>query len=247
MNVGWIENGDYIKVKGVAFGTGATSFTARVASATSGGRIEVRLDSATGPLVGTCTVAGTGGWQTLDDRRPARSPAPPARTTCTCGSPAAAATCSTSTGGSSAAGAAATPTAYRITNRNSGQVIDVQQPNLDDLAVIGQWTSNGTAWQQWRFLDAGNGNVRLQSVHSGKCVDVSGASHRRRRRGHPVHLPRRRQPGRSPGARPVTATPSWSTSTAASASPWSTARPRRVPRWSSGPAAAATSMQWSRS
>ena len=53
-----------IKVKGVAFGTGATSFTARVASATSGGTIELRLDSATGTLVGTCAVAGTGGWQT---------------------------------------------------------------------------------------------------------------------------------------------------------------------------------------
>ena len=64
MNVGWIENGDYIKVKGVAFGTGATSFTARVASATSGGRIELRLDSVSGAVVGTCTVAGTGGWQT---------------------------------------------------------------------------------------------------------------------------------------------------------------------------------------
>ncbi|MET8466777.1 family 43 glycosylhydrolase [Micromonospora zamorensis] len=64
MNVGWIENGDYVKVKGVAFGGGATSFSARVASATSGGRIEVRLDSATGPVVGTCTVGGTGGWQT---------------------------------------------------------------------------------------------------------------------------------------------------------------------------------------
>ncbi|WP_343060026.1 family 43 glycosylhydrolase [Micromonospora jinlongensis] len=63
MNVGWIENGDYVKVKGVAFGGGATSFTARVASATSGGRIEVRLDSASGPVVGTCTVGGTGGWQ----------------------------------------------------------------------------------------------------------------------------------------------------------------------------------------
>jgi arabinoxylan arabinofuranohydrolase len=64
MNVGWIDNNDSIKVKGVAFGGGATSFSARVASATSGGRIEVRLDSASGPLVGTCTVGGTGGWQT---------------------------------------------------------------------------------------------------------------------------------------------------------------------------------------
>ncbi|MDA1361359.1 family 43 glycosylhydrolase [Glycomyces luteolus] len=64
MNVGWIENGDWIKVKGAAFGTGANQFTARVASATTGGRIEVRLDGQNGPLVGTCTVGGTGGWQT---------------------------------------------------------------------------------------------------------------------------------------------------------------------------------------
>jgi hypothetical protein len=63
-SVAYIENGDWVKVKGVAFGTGATSLTARVASATSGGKIEVRLDGATGTLAGTCTVAGTGGWQT---------------------------------------------------------------------------------------------------------------------------------------------------------------------------------------
>ncbi|MEQ4305825.1 glycoside hydrolase family 43 protein [Plantactinospora sp. B6F1] len=64
MNVGWIENGDWIKVKGVAFGAGAGSLSARVASATSGGRIEVRLGGSNGTLVGTCTVPGTGGWQT---------------------------------------------------------------------------------------------------------------------------------------------------------------------------------------
>ncbi|MFB4292228.1 family 43 glycosylhydrolase [Nonomuraea sp. ATR24] len=63
LNVGFIENGDHLKVKGVAFGNGASSFTARVASATSGGRIELRLGSATGALVGTCAVTGTGGWQ----------------------------------------------------------------------------------------------------------------------------------------------------------------------------------------
>jgi arabinoxylan arabinofuranohydrolase len=59
-----IENGDYIKVKGVDFGDGATSFETRVASASSGGNIELRLNSPTGTLVGTCAVSGTGGWQT---------------------------------------------------------------------------------------------------------------------------------------------------------------------------------------
>jgi hypothetical protein len=64
MNVGWIENGDWIKVKGAAFGTGAASFTARVASGGGGGDIELRLGGPTGALVGTCDVSATGGWQT---------------------------------------------------------------------------------------------------------------------------------------------------------------------------------------
>jgi arabinoxylan arabinofuranohydrolase len=64
MDVTAIENGDYIKVKGVDFRSGATSFTARVASADSGGMIEIRLDSQTGTLVGTCTVGATGNAQT---------------------------------------------------------------------------------------------------------------------------------------------------------------------------------------
>ncbi|KAH7018466.1 glycosyl hydrolase [Microdochium trichocladiopsis] len=64
INVANINNGDYIKVKGVDFKGGASSFTARVSSATSGGRIELRTGSKSGSLVGTCTVPATGGWQT---------------------------------------------------------------------------------------------------------------------------------------------------------------------------------------
>lgn len=64
LDVANIENGDYIKVEGVAFGNGATTFTARVSSANSGGKIELRLGSTSGTLIGTCSVGGTGGWQT---------------------------------------------------------------------------------------------------------------------------------------------------------------------------------------
>ncbi|HYQ01894.1 MAG TPA: glycoside hydrolase family 43 protein [Polyangiaceae bacterium] len=63
MDVTSINNGDYIKVKNVDFGSGATSFDARVASANSGGSIELHLDSQTGTLLGTCAVSGTGGAQ----------------------------------------------------------------------------------------------------------------------------------------------------------------------------------------
>lgn len=67
MNVTAISNGDYIKVKGVDFGSGAVSFEARVAAASAGGNIELRLDRHDGMLVGTCAVPNTGGaqqWQT---------------------------------------------------------------------------------------------------------------------------------------------------------------------------------------
>ena len=64
MNVTDIDNGEFIKVAGVDFGEGATSLDVRVASAGSGGGIEVRLDSQTGTLVGTCAVTGTGAAQT---------------------------------------------------------------------------------------------------------------------------------------------------------------------------------------
>jgi len=64
LNVANIENGDWIKVSALDFGDGAKAFDARVASAGSGGTIELRLDSNTGKLIGTCTVPVTGGWQT---------------------------------------------------------------------------------------------------------------------------------------------------------------------------------------
>ncbi|XVV00487.1 glycoside hydrolase family 43 protein [Actinosynnema sp. CA-248983] len=63
MNIGWLENGDWTKVKNVAFGAGATRFSARVASPATGSAIEVRTGSATGPVVGRCAVPNTGGWQ----------------------------------------------------------------------------------------------------------------------------------------------------------------------------------------
>jgi cytochrome c len=61
--VGFIENGDWISFTPYNL-SGATSFSARVASAGSGGTISLRAGSATGPVVGTATVASTGGWET---------------------------------------------------------------------------------------------------------------------------------------------------------------------------------------
>lgn len=66
-SIGYIENEDYAVYSNIDFGRGSESFQARVASNTSGGNIEIRLDSITGTLIGTCPVTGTGDWQTWTD------------------------------------------------------------------------------------------------------------------------------------------------------------------------------------
>ncbi len=63
MNVTEVSNGDYIKVAGVDFGTGASSFEVRAASGAQGGNLELRLGSKGGDLLATCAIEGTGGWQ----------------------------------------------------------------------------------------------------------------------------------------------------------------------------------------
>ncbi|MBR7037960.1 MAG: family 43 glycosylhydrolase [Oscillospiraceae bacterium] len=66
-DVGFIENKDYVKVSGVGFGDGAAKFKASIASAGSGGKIELHLDAASGPVIGVCDVPVTGGWQDWEE------------------------------------------------------------------------------------------------------------------------------------------------------------------------------------
>lgn len=64
MNLTDLNNGDWVSLAGVDFGSqGARKFNARVASAGPGGNIELHLDSPDGKLIGTCRVEPTGGAQ----------------------------------------------------------------------------------------------------------------------------------------------------------------------------------------
>jgi arabinoxylan arabinofuranohydrolase len=65
MNVCNIENGDWIKIRGVDFGKkGVQKFSASVAGTVGNGQIELRLGNPAGTLIGTCKVASTGDMQT---------------------------------------------------------------------------------------------------------------------------------------------------------------------------------------
>jgi hypothetical protein len=67
-------------------------------------------------------------------------------------------------------------TYYRITNVNSGKVIDVIGQSTANNAEVKQYTWNGGGNQKWAFEDAGSGFFRLVNQNSGKCLDVASAS-----------------------------------------------------------------------
>jgi arabinoxylan arabinofuranohydrolase len=124
-----IQNGDYIKVEGVDFKAGAASFDARVASGSTGGAIELHLDSQTGPLVGTCAVAGTGGWQKWETK-----------------------TCAVS-------GVTGVHDLYLKFTGGSGLLFNFNWWKFDpvDTTGIGTGLKNGTGWRQTMEIRTNNG------------------------------------------------------------------------------------------
>jgi hypothetical protein len=61
-NIDFLSNGSSTSYNAINL-TNLASFSARVASAGTGGSIQICLDSPTGAVVGTCSVSPTGGWQ----------------------------------------------------------------------------------------------------------------------------------------------------------------------------------------
>jgi Carbohydrate binding module (family 6)/F5/8 type C domain len=178
-DIGGIESGDWSAYNNINL-TGVNTFVARVASASSGGNIEVRLDSPSGTLVGTCVVAGTGGWQTYLN-----------------------AYCNIS-------GASGTHTVYLVYTGGGGSLFNVQffgfypappslshqlivgntyalksltnakyvtAPNGGTNSLIAQSVSVGTP-EQFKVVDAGGGNIGLLALVNTQyvCAENNGAS-----------------------------------------------------------------------
>ncbi len=68
------------------------------------------------------------------------------------------------------------PTYYRVTNRNSGKVMDVVSNSTANSAEVKQYTWNSGGNQRWQFEDAGGGYFRIVNQNSGKCLDVASGS-----------------------------------------------------------------------
>ncbi|MGD9211757.1 MAG: RICIN domain-containing protein [Desulfobacteraceae bacterium] len=62
---------------------------------------------------------------------------------------------------------------YRIINRNSNKLLEVENADTSDGANVVQWTNNGHACQQWQFEDTGDGYYLIRNANSGKLLEVS--------------------------------------------------------------------------
>ena len=58
-----LRTGSWLQFDQLDFGPGVHTMQARVAAGGAGGTLEIHLDSPTGPLLGRCPVASTGGWE----------------------------------------------------------------------------------------------------------------------------------------------------------------------------------------
>lgn len=62
-------------------------------------------------------------------------------------------------------------TAYRLTNTNSGKVLDAVNCGTANGTTVDLWASLGNTCQQWKFAGAGNGHYTISNVNSGKVLD----------------------------------------------------------------------------
>lgn len=80
--IGWIDAGDWARYDGIDLGMETRQLEFRVASAVSGGIIQVRLDGPEGELLGSCVVPGTGDWQSWRSVSASIKPTGGVRTLC---------------------------------------------------------------------------------------------------------------------------------------------------------------------
>ncbi|MFJ5955250.1 glycosyl hydrolase family 95 catalytic domain-containing protein [Paenarthrobacter sp. NPDC092416] len=63
------------------------------------------------------------------------------------------------------------PTTFKLVNRSSGKVMDVDGQSHNDGAAVIQWPWTGGTNQQWTLIPVHDGSFRLASVMSGKVLD----------------------------------------------------------------------------
>jgi hypothetical protein len=189
-DVGSIEDGDWWSFDPVNL-TNVTGMTFRVASASTGGTIQVRTGSPTGTQIGSITVPATGGWQTWTDvtlnlTNPPTTSGPlyfvarkPAGSTNN-GALLNANWVMLNGAGVGVPGTPQSPVQvgvnYRLVAQHSGKSADIAGVATTAGAMLQQWSATGGLNQQFDFLDSGGGYYRIRARHSGLVLQAASTS-----------------------------------------------------------------------
>jgi hypothetical protein len=65
---------------------------------------------------------------------------------------------------------------YKLVNRNSGKVLEVNASSIADGGAVVQRTYNGGTNQQWKIIPTSNGYSKIVNRNSGKVLEINGAS-----------------------------------------------------------------------
>ena len=65
------------------------------------------------------------------------------------------------------------PDAYYTIAAANGRVLEVADFNTENGASVRLWSYEGQPWQQWQFVDAGEGRWRIQNRFTGKMIDLA--------------------------------------------------------------------------
>ncbi|HVJ19860.1 MAG TPA: carbohydrate-binding protein, partial [Polyangiaceae bacterium] len=145
--VGYFDGGDSICVANVNM-AGVTGLNMRIASANAGGVVEARLGSATGTLIGSHTVASTGGWTTWADRSMSVSAQTGVQTLCLKGAGTTAGIMNidffTLTGGTADTQVPTTPGSLASSNITSSAITLSWGVSTDNVGVTGYRVYRGT-------------------------------------------------------------------------------------------------------
>ncbi|GAA0378298.1 glycosyl hydrolase [Acrocarpospora corrugata] len=175
--VGFVDDGDWISFQPYNL-SNAGSITVRVSSAGAGGRIEVRAGSATGTLLGTANVAGTGSWDTFAEVAANLGGAPTGATALylVFRGPTGQGylfdldAFTFATGSSPSPSPSPSGSASALRGAASGRCLDVNGASQANGALAQLWDCNGQSNQRW--TSTGASELR---VYGSKCLDVSGA------------------------------------------------------------------------
>ena len=62
---------------------------------------------------------------------------------------------------------------FYIIKAPNGKVLEVKNFNTENGAAIQLWSYAGHPWQQWQFVDAGEGRWRICNGFTGKMMDLA--------------------------------------------------------------------------